>query len=65
MAQCHFIQHETDKKVAGLSGKEAEDLLTEANQKMADQVYNNTIELLGNMVNEGHNLATLKFDLLD
>lgn len=32
---------------------------------MADQVYNNTIELLGNMVNEGHNLATLKFDLLD
>ena len=65
LSQCHFIQHETDKKAAGLTGKEAEDLLTEANQKMADQVYNNTIELLSNMVNEGHNLATLKFDLLD
>ena len=32
---------------------------------MADTVYNNTVELLGNMVNEGHGLMTLKYDLLD
>ncbi|MBA1392631.1 C69 family dipeptidase, partial [Lactobacillus sp. XV13L] len=65
LAQCHHIQHETDKEVKGLSGQAVEDALMAANQKMADQVYDNTVELLGNMVKEGHNLMTLKFDLLD
>ncbi|WEV50812.1 C69 family dipeptidase [Lactobacillus sp. ESL0731] len=64
-SECHFIQHQTDKKAKDLSGQELEDLLVEANQKMADQVYSNTIELLGNMVDEGHGLMTLKYDLLD
>ncbi|MDF7672571.1 C69 family dipeptidase [Lactobacillus sp. ESL0701] len=64
-SECHMIQHETDKKAKDLSGQELTDLLDQANQKMADQVYNNTIELLGNMVDEGHSLMTLKYDLLD
>ena len=65
LAQCHKIQHETDQAVKDLSGKELEEKLNDANQKMADVVYNNTVELLGNMVNEGHGLMTLKYDLLD
>lgn len=65
LAQCHKIQHETDKAVVNLSGSELEAKLNEANQKMADIVYNNTVELLGNMVDEGHGLMTLKYDLLD
>ncbi|MDE7050150.1 MAG: dipeptidase, partial [Lactobacillus sp.] len=65
LAQCHKIQHETDKEAKKYSGDELQDKLNEANQKMADVVYNNTVELLGNMVNEGHGLMTLKYDLLD
>ena len=65
LAQCHKIQHETDKEAEKYSGDELQDKLNEANQKMADTVYNNTVELLGNMVNEGHGLMTLKYDLLD
>ena len=65
LAQCHKIQHDTDKEVKGLSGKELQDKLIAANQKMADTVYNNTVELLGQMVDEGHGLMTLKYDLLD
>ncbi|WEV36684.1 C69 family dipeptidase [Lactobacillus sp. ESL0677] len=64
-SECHMIQHQTDKKAKDLSGQELEDLLVEANQKMANQVYSNTIDLLGNMVDEGHGLMTLKYDLLD
>ncbi|WEV70623.1 C69 family dipeptidase [Lactobacillus sp. ESL0785] len=64
-AECHMIQHQTDKKAEELSGQQLEDALMSANQEMADQVYNNTIELLGNMVDEGHSLMTLKYDLLD
>lgn len=65
LAQCHKIQHETDKEAKKYSGDELQDKLNEANQKMADTVYDNTVELLGNMVNEGHGLMTLKYDLLD
>ena len=65
LAQCHKIQHDTDKEVANLSGKELQDKLIAANQKMSDTVYNNTVELLGQMVDEGHGLMTLKYDLLD
>ena len=65
MAQCHKIQHTTDKEVKGLNGKELQDKLIAANQEMADTVYNNTVELLGQMVDEGHGLMTLKYDLLD
>ena len=53
------------KKPKKYSGDELQDKLNEANQKMADTVYDNTVELLGNMVNEGHGLMTLKYDLLD
>src|SRR5699024_2125083 len=53
LAQCHKIQHETDKEIENYSGDELQDKLNKANQKMADTVYNNTVELLGNMVNEG------------
>lgn len=65
LAQCHKIQHETDKETVNFSGDELQDKLNAANQKMADTVYNNTVELLGNMVKEGHGLMTLKYDLLD
>ena len=65
LAQCHKIQHETDKEAKNLSGKELQDKLIAANQKMSDTVYNNTVELLGQMVDEGHGLMTLKYDLLD
>ncbi len=65
LAQCHKIQHETDKEAKKYSGDELQDKLNEAKQKMADTVYDNTVELLGNMVNEGHGLMTLKYDLLD
>ena len=65
LAQCHKIQHDTDKEVKDLSGKELQDKLIAANQKMADTVYNNTVELLGQMVDESHGLMTLKYDLLD
>ena len=53
------------KEIENYSGDELQDKLNKANQKMADTVYNNTVELLGNMVNEGHGLMTLKYDLLD
>ena len=65
MAQCHKIQHETDKAVKDISGKDLQDKLIAANQKMSVIVYNNTVELLGQMVDEGHGLMTLKYDLLD
>ncbi|MGQ5709730.1 C69 family dipeptidase [Lactobacillus sp. PSON] len=65
LAQCHKIQHETDKKAKDLTGKDLEEILTEANQKMADVTYNNTVELLGQIVDEGHGLMKLKYDLLD
>lgn len=65
LAQCHKIQHETDRRAEDLSGSELEELLNKANQKMADIVYNNTVDLLGKMVDEGHSLMTLKYDLLD
>ena len=47
LAQCHKIQHDTDKEAKNLSGKELQDKLIAANQKMSDTVYNNTVELLG------------------
>lgn len=65
LAGCHKIQHETDVAVAGLKGKELQAKLMEANQKMADLTFNNTVDLLGDMVNEGHSLMKLKYDLLD
>lgn len=65
LAQCHKIQHDTDQKVAALSGSDLHHALEAANQKLADTVYNNTVELLGQMVKEGHGLMTLKYDLLD
>lgn len=65
LAQCHKIQHDTDKRATNFAGKDLQKELEAANQKMADQVYDNTVELLGNMVDEGHGLMTLKYDLLD
>lgn len=65
LAQCRKIQHETDKEVKSLSGKELQEKLEAANQKMTDTVYNNTIDHLGQMVDEGHGLMTWKYDLLD
>ena len=60
-----FDFDDTDKEAKNLSGKELQDKLIAANQKMSDTVYNNTVELLGQMVDEGHGLMTLKYDLLD
>ncbi|MCZ3622168.1 C69 family dipeptidase [Lactobacillus mulieris] len=65
LAACHKIQHDTDLAVKGLTGKELQNKLECANDKMAEVVYNNTVELLGQMVDEGHGLMTLKYDLLD
>lgn len=63
LAQCHFVQNQTDNDVE--NSNNITDLLEIANQKMADLTYNNTIELLSNMVTEGHGLMNLKYDLLD
>ena len=41
------------------SGKDLQDKLIAANQKMSDIVYNNTVELLGQMVDEGHGLMVV------
>lgn len=65
LAQCHKIQHETDAAVKGLKGDELKAKLTTANQKMADLVFQNTSDLLGQMLDEGHTLMKLKYDLLD
>lgn len=65
LAQCHKIQHETDQAVAELTGDELVAKLEQANKQMADLVYKNTVDLLGKMVDEGHGLMTLKYDLLD
>jgi dipeptidase len=65
LAQCHQVQHQTDQAVKGLSGEELQAKLTAANQKMADLVYQNTVDLLGEMVDQGHTLMNLKYDLLD
>lgn len=48
-----------------MSGKDLQTKLEAANDKMAEVVYSNTVELLGQMVDEGHGLMTLKYDLLD
>lgn len=65
LAQCHQIQYKTDQAAKNLHERDLQHKLEAANQEMANTVYNNTIELLGQMVNEGHGLMTLKYDLLD
>lgn len=65
LGQFHKLQHETDAAVAQLSGTELEQALERVNQEMADISYNNTVALLGEMVNEGQGLMKLKYDLLD
>ena len=65
LAQCHKIEHDTDEAAKDLKGEDLEKALNAANDKMAKTVYNNTVDLLGQMVEEGHGLMTLKYDLLD
>jgi dipeptidase len=65
MGQCHHIQHETDAKAAGLKGSELQDLLNDANEKMANLVYSNMVDLLGEMLAYGHKRMLLQYNLHD
>ncbi|SEM46822.1 dipeptidase A. Cysteine peptidase. MEROPS family C69 [Ligilactobacillus sp. WC1T17] len=65
LAALRKIEHETDKEVKDLDAYQAQAKLEAANQKMADLTYANTVDLLGQMVAQGHTLMKLKFDLLD
>lgn len=65
MAKLRQIENETDRAVKGLTGRELQEKLEEANQKMADLTYKQTAALTGEMVKDGHTLMKLKYDLLD
>lgn len=65
MAKLRQIENETDRAVKGLTGRDLQEKLEEANQKMADLTYKQTIALTGEMVKDGHSLMKLKYDLLD
>ena len=65
MAKLRQIENETDRAVKGLTGRDLQEKLEEANQKMADLTYKQTAALTGEMVKDGHSLMKLKYDLLD
>lgn len=65
LGQLHKLQHETDQAAKNLTGEALTKCLEQANEQMSELTYANTVELLATMVNEGHNLMNLKFDLLD
>ena len=65
MAKLRQIENETDRAVKGLTGRDLQEKLEEANQKMADLTYKQTVTLTGEMVKDGHSLMKLKYDLLD
>lgn len=65
MAKLRQIENETDRAVKGLTGRDLQEKLEEANQKMADLTYKQTVALTGEMVKDGHSLMKLKYDLLD
>lgn len=65
MAKLRQIENETDRAVKGLTGRDLQEKLEEANQKMADLTYKQTATLTGEMVKDGHSLMKLKYDLLD
>ncbi|APP09323.1 peptidase U34 [Lactobacillus delbrueckii subsp. delbrueckii DSM 20074 = JCM 1012] len=65
MAKLRQIENETDRAVKGLTGRDLQKKLEEANQKMADLTYKQTVALTGEMVKDGHSLMKLKYDLLD
>lgn len=65
MAKLRQIENETDRAVKGLTGRDLQKKLEEANQKMADLTYKQTVALTGEMVKDGHSLMNLKYDLLD
>lgn len=65
MAKLRQIENETDRAVKGLTGRDLQEKLEEANQKMADLAYKQTAALTGEMVKDGHTLMKLKYDLLD
>lgn len=65
MAKLRQIENETDRAVKGLTGRDLQKKLEEANQKMADLTYKQTAALTGEMVKDGHSLMKLKYDLLD
>lgn len=65
MAKLRQIENETDRAVKGLTGRDLQEKLEEANQKMADLAYEQTTALTGEMVKDGHTLMKLKYDLLD
>lgn len=65
LAKLRQIENETDRAVKGLTGRDLQEKLEEANQKMADLTYKQTAALTGEMVKDGHSLMKLKYDLLD
>lgn len=65
MAKLRQIENETDRAVKDLTGRDLQEKLEEANQKMADLTYKQTAALTGEMVKDGHSLMKLKYDLLD
>ena len=65
MAKLRKIENETDEAAKNLTGKDLQEKLEEANQKMADLAYKASVDLTGEMVETGHGLMKLKYDLLD
>ena len=65
MAKLRKIENETDEAAKNLTGKDLQEKLEEANQKMADLTYKASVDLTGEMVETGHGLMKLKYDLLD
>lgn len=65
MAKLRKIENDTDEAVKNLTGKDLQEKLEEANQKMADVAYKASVDLTGEMVETGHGLMKLKYDLLD
>lgn len=65
MAKLRKIENETDEAAKNLTGKDLREKLEEANQKMADLAYKASVDLTGEMVETGHGLMKLKYDLLD
>lgn len=65
MAKLRKIENENDEAAKNLTGKDLQEKLEEANQKMADLAYKASVDLTGEMVETGHGLMKLKYDLLD
>lgn len=63
MAQCRAVIHQTDAKISSVT--DIDQLLTQANQEMADIYMKESKRLLGKMVVNGSAQMQLKFSIFD